>query len=80
MGLEIAKEKAFPVRYRGEQVGLYVADIVINDKIIVELKVAESLTTTHSAQVLNYLKASCIPVGLLLNFGKPRVEVKRIIL
>jgi GxxExxY protein len=78
--LEVAKEKPFPVHYRGEQVGMYVADIVVNDKIIVELKVADALSAAHSAQVLNYLKVSRAPVGLLLNFGKPRVEVKRIIL
>ncbi len=79
-GLHVVQEKPFPVRYRGEQVGMYVADIVVNDRVIVELKVADTLSAAHSAQVLNYLKASRAPVGLLFNFGKSRVEVKRVIL
>jgi GxxExxY protein len=79
-GLSVAKEKCFPVHYRGEQVGRYVADMVVNDTVIVELKVVEALSTAHAAQVLNYLKASGLPVGLLFNFGKPRVEVRRVIL
>jgi GxxExxY protein len=79
-GLVVAKEKPFPVHYRGQHVGMYVADIVVNDTVIVELKVVDALSAAHSAQVLNYLKASRSPVGLLFNFGKPRVEVKRVIL
>lgn len=78
-GLGVTKEKCFPVSYRGEQVGRYVADLVVNDLIVVELKVVEALSAAHAAQVLNYLKASGLPVGLLFNFGKPRVEVRRII-
>jgi GxxExxY protein len=79
-GLTVVKEKAFPVYYRGQHVGIYVADIVVNDLIIVEMKVVERLCPEHRAQVLNYLKASSLPVGLLLNFGKPSVEMKRVIL
>lgn len=78
-GLNVTKEKCFPVHYRGERVGRYVADIVVNEAVIVELKVVEALTAAHAAQVLNYLKASGLPVGLLFNFGKPRIEVRRII-
>lgn len=79
-GLAVAKEKSFPVLYRGQRVGTYVADIVVNDTVVVELKAVDVLSAAHAAQVLNYLKASRLPVGLLLNFGKPRVEIKRIIL
>ncbi len=79
-GLQAAKESPFPVFYKGRQVGLYVADIVVNGQVIVELKAIEALGQAHAAQVLNYLKASRIPVGLLLNFGRPRLELKRIIL
>ncbi len=78
-GLDVTKERAFPVLYRGEKVGMYVADLVVDDTVIVELKAIDALAGAHRAQVLNYLKASRLPVGLLLNFGKPRVEVKRII-
>ena len=79
-GLSTSKEKSFYIFYREQRVGTYVADIVVNDRIIVELKVAEALSSAHSAQLLNYLKASRLPVGLLFNFGKPRIDVKRVIL
>jgi len=77
-GLGFCKEKTFPVYYREERVGNYVADIVVADLIIVELKTVEAISTIHFAQTLNYLKASNLPAGLLLNFGKPRLEVKRV--
>ena len=79
-GLAVADEKPYPVHYRGERVGIYVADIVVNDHVIVELKVAEALTAAHKSQLVNYLKASHLSVGLLMNFGKPRVEIRRVIL
>ena len=64
------------VRYRGVKVGVYYADILINDCIIIELKAAESLCEEHELQLINYLKATDIEVGLLLNFGK-RPQIKR---
>jgi GxxExxY protein len=79
-GLAVVKEKAFPVHYRGKQVGMYLADIVIENTVIAELKVAQMLIPAHAAQVLNYLRASRLPVGLLFNFGKPKVEFRRVIL
>jgi GxxExxY protein len=79
-GLAVVKEKPFPVLYQDQKVGVYVADLVVDDRVIVELKVVEALGAVHSSQVLNYLKASGLPVGLLFNYGKPRVEVKRVIL
>jgi len=77
-GLCVQKERPFPVHYRQEKVGNYVADLVVSDLVIVELKVVEALSATHSAQTLNYLKASNLPIGLLFNFGRPRLEVKRV--
>lgn len=79
-GLAVAKERIFSVSYRGKQVGRYVADIVVEDAVIAELKAVEALTRGHAAQLLNYLKASQIPVGLLLNFGQPSLEMKRVLL
>ena len=73
-------EKSFPIRYRGKIIGNYVADLIIENTIIVELKATDGLTPAHKAQVLNYLKASMRPVGLLLNFGTPRLQLKRILL
>jgi len=69
-------EKPITVHYRGEMVGNYIADIVVKDKIIVEIKAIKALSEIHEVQLVNYLTATGIEVGLLLNFGKS-VEVKR---
>jgi len=69
-------EKPISVYYRGEMVGNYIADIVVEDKIIVEIKAIKALSEIHEVQLVNYLTATGIEVGLLLNFGKS-VEVKR---
>jgi GxxExxY protein len=79
-GLHFFKEKVFPVYYREEKVGHYIADLVVENLLIVELKAVEAISTLHVAQTLNYLKASNLSAGLVLNFGKPRLEVKRVLL
>jgi GxxExxY protein len=73
-------EKPYPIHYRGKLVGRYVTDLVVEDTVIVELKAIDTPTKTHQSQVLNYLKASRLPVGLLFNFGQPRIQMKRILL
>ena len=75
----IAAEKPFQILYRGKLVGTYLADLVVEDLVIVELKAVETLARAHLSQLLNYLKASNLPVGLLLNFGQPSLQMKRII-
>lgn len=70
MGLHVEKQKKLKVYYKKHQVGEYFADIKVADSVIVELKAAVALCEEHEAQLLNYLKASNIEVGLLLNFGK----------
>ena len=77
-GLNICHQKSIAVYYEGERVGDYFADIVVNDAIILELKSAENIRNEHFAQLTNYLKATKIEVGLLLNFGK-RPDFKRLI-
>jgi GxxExxY protein len=77
-GLKIEAEKRFEVTFRGNKVGLYVADLMIEERVIVELKCCEYLLGEHQAQLINYLKASSILVGLLINFGKRKVEYKRL--
>lgn len=78
-GAKVAEEVPFTVLYKGTDVGRYVADIVVEDSMIVELKTTEALTGAHIAQTLNYLTVSAIPVALLITFGKPRVEYKRLV-
>lgn len=75
-GLEVASEKAITVCYDGQVVGEYSADIVVADKVILEIKAVQTVNSAHEAQLVNYLKATNIDVGLLLNFGKS-LEVKR---
>jgi GxxExxY protein len=78
--LSVRKEQSFPVQYRDKRVGFYLADLVVENQVIIELKAVDSLSQNHTAQVLNYLKASQLPIGILLNYGKPRLEMKRILL
>lgn len=79
-GHQAAVEAKIPVYYKGELVGDFSADILVNDRIILELKALSDLTSQHEAQLLNYLKATGNKVGLLLNTGTKRVQVKRKIL
>lgn len=76
-GLSCSAQHQIDVFYQGEKVGLYFADILVNDQIILELKAAETLNQRHELQLVNYLKATGIEVGLLLNFGvKPEIRRK----
>jgi GxxExxY protein len=76
MGLIVEKQKPIRVKYMDKEVGEYYADLVVNNCVIIELKAAESLCEEHEYQLINYLKATDIEVGLLLNFGK-EPELKR---
>jgi len=70
LGLEVINQKGIKVYYDEIEVGQYVADLIVEDVIVVELKAAESLCEEHEAQLTNYLKATNVEVGLLMNFGK----------
>jgi GxxExxY protein len=76
VGLHVETQKPIEVYYAGQLVGEYFADIVVNGVVIVELKAVRTLLKEHEAQLLNYLKASVIEVGLLLNFG-PEPKFRR---
>ena len=69
-GLYIEKQRRIEVYYENEVVGSYYADLVVDEKVIIELKAAEGLREEHECQLINYLEATEIEVGLLLNFGK----------
>jgi len=75
-GLKVDQQVRLQVFYHNKVVGEYVADIVVNDIVLLELKAAEKIVDDHAAQLLNYLKATNIEVGLLLNFG-PTAEFRR---
>ena len=75
LNVNCEKQKPIDVYYKGKKVGEYFADIIVENKVIIELKAAEGLIPEHEAQLLNYLKATDIEVGLLLNFGKtPQIK------
>ena len=76
LGLFVEKQKMINVFYDEKDVGVYYADLVVNECVIIELKAAETLCDNHELQLTNYLKATDIEVGLLLNFGK-KPEFKR---
>jgi GxxExxY protein len=78
-GHRVEQQKEVKVFYKGIEVGAYFADLVVNDQLIIELKVAECLQRAHEAQLMNYLRASKVRLGLLLNFGKTRLEHKRFV-
>jgi GxxExxY protein len=79
-GLHVAQQQLMEVRYDDLVVGTYVADLVVEGAVLLEIKAVKLLDEIHTAQCLNYLKATGLQLCLLINFGRPRVEIKRVIL
>ena len=79
-GLKAENQVPIKVLYKEDVVGEYIADILVESRVIVELKTVEHLDKVHEAQLLNYLKATEIKVGLLVNFKTPKAEIKRMVL
>ena len=79
-GLKAKNQVPIKVSYKDEVVGEYAADLLVEDKVIVELKTVENLDRTHEAQLLNYLKATGLHVGLLVNFKHKKADIKRMVL
>ncbi len=77
-GLAVAQQRGVTVIYDGTVVGEYFVDLIIEDALLVELKTVKALDDAHRAQCVNYLKTSGLHLCLLLNFGKPRLEIKRV--
>ena len=78
-GHRVEQQRSVDVRYRGEIVGIYQTDLLVDGRLVVELKVADSLSPPHRAQCLNYLRATGLHTGLLINFGRPRIEIRRLL-
>lgn len=81
-GRDLKAESQVPIEvsYKGKVVGEYFADILVEDKVIIEIKTAENIDKVHQAQLLNYMKATGIKVGLLVNFRHSKAEIKRMVL
>ena len=78
-GLKVMPQAQIEVQYKDDIVGTYYADLLVNDAVICEIKAVSAIASAHQAQLLNYLKATGKKVGLLLNFGAKRVDVKRMV-
>ena len=78
LGLSFQQQAPLVIRYDGVVVGDYIADLVVEGCVLVELKAAKGLDDVHTAQCLNYLKATGLKVCLLINFGTPRIQIKRL--
>ena len=78
-GLNVEQQAAVEVEYEGAVVGQYFADLLVEECVLVELKAAKGIDDVHTAQCLNYLKAADLKVCLLVNSGRPKLKVKRIV-
>lgn len=76
-GFQVQQQASIPAWFRGETIGVYDADLVINSVVLVELKACKAIDPSHEAQLLHYLRSTEIEIGLLLNFG-PRPQVRRL--
>ena len=80
LGREVEQQKSLKVHYESAVVGEYQADLVVDGRVIIECKAVSHIEAAHEAQLLNYLKATNMRVGLLLNFGKPKLQYRRFVL
>ena len=78
-GVKAAPQSQIPVSYKGKLVGVYLADLLIEEVLICEIKAIKELAPEHEAQLIHYLKATGIKVGLLLNFGRTRLQFHRFV-
>ena len=77
-GLRVERQKALADWYDGIQIGQFAVDLLVEGKVLIELKAVKALDDSHLAQGLNYLRASLLPACLLLNFGVPKLEIRRL--
>ncbi len=78
-GVAVQQQHPIKILYDGEIVGDFTADLLAENEVLIELKAAKALDDVHMAQCINYLKATGLKVCLLINFGTPRIEIKRIL-
>jgi len=77
-GLSVATQRPVPVYFRGQNVGEFYPDLIVEEKIVLELKAVKSLAPEHLAQVINYLRGTRLQTALLINFGKQKLEYRRL--
>ena len=79
-GMNVDMQKVFNLTYKGQKIGNHRLDIIVEDKIVLELKTVERFAPHHTAQLLSYLKASGYRLGILVNFSKAKVEYRRVVI
>jgi len=79
-GLRVENQKSIDIIYKGKKIGIHRLDLIVNDKVVIELKTVERFSIHHRAQLTSYLKASGCKLGMLVNFSKSKVEYKRVII
>jgi GxxExxY protein len=77
-GLTVDQQRPVEVEFEGDIIGTYIADLIVNNTVVLELKAVSALHSTHIAQCLNFLKASGLQTCLLLNFGTPSLQIRRL--
>jgi GxxExxY protein len=77
---KIDQQRRYDVTYKGESVGEYIPDLIVDDSVIVETKVVDRISNVERAQVLNYLRITGLRVGLIINFQRPKLEWQRVVL
>jgi GxxExxY protein len=70
LGFNVKQQQPFDVLYENEIIGTYIADLIVNDSIIIEIKTADQISNSHKAQILNYLKITNLKLGIIINFSK----------
>jgi len=78
-GLDVQQQHPIQVRYKDEVVGVYQADLLVGNSVIVELKSVENLDRSHRAQCINYLRATGLTTALMINFGRSRIDIRRVV-
>ncbi|MFA5795110.1 MAG: GxxExxY protein [Candidatus Brocadiia bacterium] len=78
-GLPVVEQKEIKIYYDGKEIGVHRLDLIVDNQVIVELKAVKEFDESHTAQLLSYLKATGLKIGLLLNFAKPVLDIKRIV-
>jgi GxxExxY protein len=79
-GIVAKQQVSTPIYFEGQLIGDYYADIIVEDKIILELKAVECITDVHRAQALNYLKATKLKLAIIVNFSRPKLQMERVVL
>ncbi|MCX6996150.1 MAG: GxxExxY protein [Kiritimatiellaeota bacterium] len=79
-GLAFSQQTSYPVFYRGQQIDDYIPDLIVANRVVVETKIADQIIDEHRGQLLNYLRITGLPVGVIMNFRRPKLEWERLVL